>query len=120
MASSTTSVTARTRANKVKRFIDMPNTGRAANVPIKETGIAIQGTNEALQSPKNTNITRITIKDVIKIVSATSFIDSLMNKESSNCIFIFKVSGSVLLSCSIFLFTRFTMLTVFAPGRGTI
>ena len=83
IASSTTVATARTIANKVKRLIDMSKTGRVANVPIKDTGIAIRGTSVALGSPRNTNIIATTIIEVSIIVLTTSFIDSRINSVSS-------------------------------------
>ena len=76
MASSTTTPTASTSANKDKRFIDMPKALSAKNVPISETGIVIQGTSVAKASPKNKNIITTTIKAVRNMVNSTSFMDS--------------------------------------------
>ena len=76
IASSTTTPTASTNANKVNKFIDMPNACKAKNVPTKETGIVIQGTSVAIGSPRNKKIITTTIKAVKRIVNSTSFIDS--------------------------------------------
>ena len=103
IASSTTTATARTNANKVNRFKDIPNALSAIKVPTKETGIVTQGINVALKSPKNTNIINITISEVKRIVNSTSSIDSLMKTELSIIISSFKESGSVLDNSSIVL-----------------
>ena len=76
MASSTTTPTASTSANNESRFILIPNAFRAANVPIKETGIVTHGTSVAIASPKNRKIITTTITPVKRIVNSTSFIDS--------------------------------------------
>ena len=68
IASSTTTATARTSANNVNKFNDMPSAFSAINVPTKETGIVTQGINVALKSPKNTNMIKITITEVKSIV----------------------------------------------------
>ena len=53
IASSTTKPTARTRPNKINRFIENPNKCIKINTPIKETGIAQKGINAARAVPKN-------------------------------------------------------------------
>ena len=53
IASSTTVATARTIANRVRRFIDIPNMAIKINVPINETGIARRGTRVDRLSPRN-------------------------------------------------------------------
>ena len=53
IASSTTTPTAKTKANNESRLIDIFITFRTKNVPINETGIVAQGTSVAIPSPKN-------------------------------------------------------------------
>ena len=53
IASSTTRPTAKTKPNKIKRFIDNPIAAINKNTPINETGIAQKGINAALAVPKN-------------------------------------------------------------------
>ena len=118
IASSTTTATASTSANSVNRFIDIPKAFRAMNVPIKDTGIVTQGINVALKSPKNTNIIKITINDVKRIVNSTSSIDSVMKVELSNITSSFNESGIVSESSLITLWTFSQISTVFAPGNG--
>ena len=76
IASSTTTPTASTNANKDNRLIVIPNAFNAKNVPINETGIVAQGTSVAIPSPKNKKMIITTINAVNKIVNSTSFIDS--------------------------------------------
>ena len=76
IASSTTTPTARTKANNESRFILILNAFKAMNVPMSDTGIVTQGTKVAITSPKNIKIIITTIIPVSMIVNSTSFIDS--------------------------------------------
>ena len=53
IASSTTSPTARTKPNKISKFIENPKIFININTPINDTGIAANGINAALAVPKN-------------------------------------------------------------------
>ena len=78
IASSTTTPTAKTKANNDNKLIDIPNACKAKNVPTNETGIVAQGTRVAIPSPKNKKMIRTTINAVSRIVNSTSCIDSLI------------------------------------------
>ena len=83
IASSTTSPTARTKPNKIKRFIEKPNNAINIKTPISETGMAQKGISEALAVPRNKYVTALT-KTIASIIALiTSCIDSLTNSVSS-------------------------------------
>ena len=120
IASSTTTPTASTNANKDNRLIVIPNAFNAKNVPINETGIVAQGTSVAIPSPKNKKMIITTINAVNKIVNSTSFIDSWMKSASSFTYRIF-IPFVILEFISLTLaFTAFDKLIMFASGNCEI
>src|SRR6267154_2642294 len=78
IASSTTMPTARTKPNSERLFSDIPSAYRTANVPTRETGIAITGIIEALKFWRNKNTTPSTRRMAMKIVMTTSRTDLAM------------------------------------------
>src|SRR5260370_979059 len=79
IASSTTMPTARTSPKSERLFSDIPSGYRTANVPTRETGIAITGIIEALQFCRNRNTTPSTRRMAMKIDMTTSRTDFAIN-----------------------------------------
>src|SRR4051812_22370777 len=75
IASSTTIPTAKTKPKSERLLTEMPSTYRMANVPTRDTGIAITGIMAALQFWRNRNTTPSTKRIATKIVMTTSWID---------------------------------------------
>src|SRR5713101_7778709 len=78
IASSTTMPTARTRPNRDRLLIDIPQAARTVNVPIRETGMAMTGMIVARQFWRKTKTTPTTSRIATKIVTMTSLIDLAM------------------------------------------
>ena len=83
IASSTTSPTAKTYANKVRTFIEKPNISNIINDATSDTGIAIAGIRVAQKDLKNRNITAITRHMAMLSALKTSFIDASTNLDLS-------------------------------------
>ena len=71
MASSTTMPIARTSPKSVTMFIEKPNSGITAKVPMSDTGIAMRGIKVALQLCKKTKTTSTTRKNASNRVVIT-------------------------------------------------
>ena len=74
---------ASTSANKVIRFILIPNAFIKINAPIKETGTARIGMIVERQSPKKINTTKATSKNASIKVCNTFSIEASTNLETS-------------------------------------
>ena len=71
---------AKTRANKVNKFMEYPNRFKKKNVPIMDTGTAMAGISVERKSCKKTNTTKNTNRKASINVIITLSIDAVRNK----------------------------------------
>ena len=83
IASSTTIPIANTSPKRVRLFIENPSAAITANVPIKDTGTAINGIIEARHVCKNRITTIVTRIIASRKVLITSWIEARIYSESS-------------------------------------
>ena len=83
IALSTTIPIASTKANKVIKLSVIPKNCIKKKVPIKDTGTAMAGISVDLQSPKNTNTTKLTSKKASIKVCITFSMDASKKLETS-------------------------------------
>ena len=83
IASSTTKPMASTKASKVSRLIEKPNTSMAAKVPISDSGIATTGITTERGEPRKRKTTSVTIRIVSPSERSTSLIELCTNTVES-------------------------------------
>ena len=86
MASSTTNPVASVRPKSERVLIEKPRSFIAANVPISETGIVMDGMIVLCQLCKKMKMTRTTKRIAISNVTRTSLIDARTKSEVSKAI----------------------------------
>src|SRR5690606_36476017 len=116
IASSTTIPMASTNANKVNKLIENPNKFKKKNVPMMETGTAINGTSVERKSCKKINTTMNTrINASIKVCTTLSTEES-KNSLVSNMMVYFTPSGKDFPICSNSTFNSSMISCALEPG----